>query len=211
MQQQRSTGSRGLGPFPRETCTVRVERVLTTPGHRGRGRGPAVCVPPEHVVAHLRRAEPGRYRISCLDDRRHFVRHGTCVVEVGAPGATPSRVPPRSSRDYERRTCVRPRPSQKARAEVGATTAPVPPKAACELARLRRKIVRRDRRIRPLKQLRAELGREHRASALTRTPPRSGSCRTRSVDARGRRAARPARRGEARTRLPSGDSRCLLT
>lgn len=142
---------------------MRVERVLTTPEHRGGGRGPAVCVPPKHVVAHLRRAEPGRYRISCLDDRRHFVRHGACVVEVGAPGATPRRVPPRSSRDYERRTCVRPRPSQKARAEVGATTAPVTPKAACELARLRRKIVRRDRRIRPLKQLRAELGREHRA------------------------------------------------
>lgn len=164
MQPQMSAGSRVLGPFPRETCSVRVERILMTPGQRGGGRGPGVCVPPEHVAAHLRRVEPGRYRISCLDDRRHFVRHGAFVVEVGASGATPRRVPPRSSRDYVRRTRPRRHPSQEVGAEAVATTLRTPPEVTRELARLRREILRRDRRIRPLKELRAELGREHRAS-----------------------------------------------
>ncbi len=167
MQTQSGEGGRGLGAFPRETCTVRVERVVATPGRRGGGRGPGVCVPPERVVEHLRRVEPGRYRLSCLDGRRHFVKHGALVVEVDARGSMPRRAPPKTPRDYERRAPRRRRELPDARAEGAAMAPQAGPDVTGELARLRRELARRDRRIQPVKRVRAELRREHRSRLRT--------------------------------------------
>ncbi len=167
MQTQSGEGGRGLGAFPRETCTVRVERVVETPGRRGGGRGPGVCVVPERVVEHLRRVEPGRYRLSCLDGRRHFVKHGACVVEVDARGSMPRRVPPRTSRDYERRAPRRRRARPDVHAEVGTTASHAGPDVMGELTRLRRELERRDRRAQPVQRLRAEMRREHRSRLRT--------------------------------------------
>lgn len=115
---------------------------------------------PGEVAPYLRRVTPGRYRVTCLDGKRRFLKGGVVVLEVTRQGAPPQRAVARTPRDYDERWAKR-RTANPAGAPRRTPRAANPTREV--VVALRRKVRRREARVREGRAARRRARRQLRA------------------------------------------------
>lgn len=97
------SGHRPLPVPPAGTSLITIARAQPGSQQRGGRRVDVARVAPAELRDALLAQGPGRYRVSCLDDRKCFLQGGSFVAEVVAGSLEPVKVQPRKPGDYPRR------------------------------------------------------------------------------------------------------------
>lgn len=92
-----------LPVFPHGTSLLTIGRQRPDSHQRGGAREHVARVQPTALRTTLLKHGPGRYRVSCLDQRGRFLKGGAFVMEVSAGSPDPMVATARKPNDYARR------------------------------------------------------------------------------------------------------------